>query len=190
MIGLFGGAFDPPHIGHLALATRALAHFGLDRLIVLPTGLAPHKSVATDPETRFRLALAAFRRLPRTEVSRWEIDREGPSYTVDAVRQWPDATFLVGADEFADFLTWREPDEVLEHARLGVAARPGYGRGQLELVLAGLRRPERVEFFELEPVPVSSRDIRARVARGESIEQLVPAEVAEEIAQAGLYRAR
>ena len=188
MTGLFGGAFDPPHAGHVALACRGIEHFRLDRLIVLPTGIAPHKRVRTDAETRLRLAVAAFADLPHTEVSRWEIDRGGPSYTIETVRHWPGSIFLVGADEFAEFATWRQPDGVLEHARLGVGTRPGYPRALLEQVLSGLARRDRVEFFELDPVPVSSRDIRERVARGEPIDELVPPAVATEIARAGLYR--
>ena len=189
MTGLFGGAFDPPHNGHLALARRARAHFGLDRLIVLPTGRAPHKRVETDPETRFHLASLAFAGMPGLEVSRWEIDCDAPSYTVETVRHWPGSVFVVGADEFADFLAWHEPDAILQHARLGVATRPGYPRERLEPVLTGLARAERVELFELEPNPVSSRELRARAARGESLSGLVPPAVADEIEQRGLYRA-
>jgi nicotinate-nucleotide adenylyltransferase len=101
---------------------------------------------------------------------------------------WRDPLFLVGADEFADFPAWKEPEAVLALARLGVASRPGYPRERLERVLAGLSRPERVLFFELDPEPVSSSDIRERVARGESIDGLVPAGVAREISERDLYR--
>ena len=88
--------------------------------------------------------------------------------------RWDDPVFLIGADEFADFPSWKEPDAVLELARLGVASRPGYPQEQLDEVLAGLAHPERVLFFEIEPQPVSSREIRERVARGEPIDGLVP----------------
>jgi nicotinate-nucleotide adenylyltransferase len=101
---------------------------------------------------------------------------------------WPNPIFLIGADEFADFPTWKEPDAVLDLTRLGVASRPGYARERLEHVLAGLKRPERVRFFEIDPVPVSSSEIRNRVERGESIEGLVPPAVAAEIERRGLYR--
>ncbi len=99
-----------------------------------------------------------------------------------------DPVFLVGADEFAAFLEWKAPERVLELARLGVATRPGVDRGRLDDVLATLGRPERVAFFEIEPLGVSSSDIRARAMRGESIDGLVPASVAAEIARLGLYR--
>ena len=98
--------------------------------------------------------------------------------------------FLVGADEFAAFLEWKDPERVLELARLGVATRPGVERGRLEAVLAALERPDRVSFFEIEPLPVSSSDIRARAAAGEPIDGLVPAAVAAEIARLALYRGR
>ena len=98
--------------------------------------------------------------------------------------------FLVGADEFASFLAWKEPERVLELARLGVATRPGVDRGRLDAVLARLERHERVSFFEIEPQPVSSSDIRARRAVGEPIDGLVPPAVAAEVDRLELYRAR
>jgi nicotinate-nucleotide adenylyltransferase len=191
-VGLLGGAFDPPHRGHVELARDALSRFGLERLVIVVTGRAPHKLVETGAETRLRLAEAAFGGLDGVEVSRWEIDRAEPSYTVDTVRwakdQWGDAAFVVGADEFCHFLDWKDPDGVLEHARLLVASRPGFPQERLDRVLAGLARPERVEFFELQPLPISSREIRARVARGEPIDHLVPPGVAKLIEELGLYR--
>jgi nicotinate-nucleotide adenylyltransferase len=191
MTGLLGGAFDPPHNGHLALAETALEHFALERLVVVVTGRPPHKDAKTDDETRFRLAEAAFTGRPRVELSRYELEQDGPSYTVETARwaaeRWGDALFLVGADEFADFLRWKDPNQVLEHVRLGVATRPGYGAESLEPVLAALERPERVEVFAIPALPVSSRDIRARVARGETVADLVPPAVARLIAELGLY---
>lgn len=191
-VGILGGAFDPPHRGHLALVRDALAHFGFERLLVLPTGEPPHKVVETDAETRYRLATAAFTDLPRVELSRHELDRSGPSYTVETARwaaaRYDDPVFLVGADEFTDFPTWKEPDEVLEHVWLGVAGRPGFAQDRLDAVLARLRRPERVHVFAIEPLPISSRDIRARVAAGEAIDALVPRRVGALIEELGLYR--
>jgi len=192
MTGLFGGAFDPPHVGHVALAKAAIAHFALERLVVIPTGVAPHKHVATPAELRCRLAEAAFADVPRVEISRWEIDRGEPSYTLETTRwareRYGELIFLVGADQFAKLETWHRPDEVLELARLGVATRPGYPRDVLDAVLAKLRDPTRVEFFELEPHPVSSTEVRARIARGEPIDGLVPPGVARLVEELGLYR--
>jgi nicotinate-nucleotide adenylyltransferase len=189
--GLLGGAFDPPHNGHVALAQAAFERFGLDRLVVVVTGDPPHKEVGTHAETRFQLAREAFAELPGVELSRHELDRPGPSYTVHTARwaqeEWGDVVFLVGADEFADFGAWKDPDEILEHVRLGVATRPGYPRERLDPVLASLRRPERVELFEIPAVDVSSTDIRRRAALGEPIDALVPPGVARLVVEDGVY---
>ena len=191
-VGFLGGTFDPPHLGHVELARTALRSLGLERLVVMVVGEAPHKHVATDAETRLRLAQAAFGGLAHTEVSRHELDRPGPSYTVETARwvaaEHADPVWIVGADEFAGFPTWRDPDGVLEHVRLAVATRPGYDRAALDDVRAGIRRPDRVEFFDLQPMPIASREIRELVARSEPIGDLVPQDVASLIAELGLYR--
>lgn len=181
-VGLLGGAFDPPHNGHVALARDAAGRLGLDRVVIVVVADPGHKDVHLDAATRLELARAAF---PGHDVVLDEHPR-----TVDMLREgrWPDPVFLIGADEFAGFLSWKDPDGVLELARLGVATRPGYPRERLERVLRRLRRPERVVFFEIEPVSVSSSDVRARVARGEPIADLVPPTVAEAIERRGLYR--
>jgi nicotinate-nucleotide adenylyltransferase len=192
-VGLLGGTFDPPHVGHVALARRALAALSLERIVVVVVGTAPHKAVETDAETRLLLAEAAFAGIPRVELSRHELDREGPSYTVETAR-WArgrygeGCVFLVGADEFADFLSWRDPNGILEHVSLAVATRPGYEHARLDGVRARLDRPERVVFFDLEPIPVASREIRARAARGKPIAGLVPEGVARLVEELGLYR--
>ena len=185
MIGLFGGAFDPPHNGHVALARAALEQLGLERLLVLVVQSPGHKGVEADAATRLRLATAAFAELPRTEV------RLEPSpRTVDSVRAngFGDAIFLVGADEFADFLTWKQPDDLLDRVRLGVATRPGFPRERLQSVLGALRRPERVQFFEIEPHDVSSTELRRRAAADEPIDAFVPPAVAELVRVLRPYR--
>lgn len=182
MTALFGGAFDPPHVGHVALARRALEHFALERLVV-PVSEAPwHKDVPTPATARLELARAAF---PFAEV---ELDPYPSTVELLEARSFDDPLVLIGADQLAAFPTWREPDRVLELARLGVATRPGFERARLEEVVAQLPRPERVELFELEPADVSSTEVRRRVARGEPIAGLVPPPVAERIAALGLYR--
>jgi nicotinate-nucleotide adenylyltransferase len=182
MTGLLGGAFDPPHNGHLELARAANERFEFDEFVILVTERPGHKDVAADAETRLRLARAAF---PHYQV---ELDPHGR--TIDMLRgaAWTDPLFLIGADEFCDFLEWKQPDAVLEGVRLAVATRPGYPEGRLDAVLAELEHPERVLFFEIEPLSISSREVRERVARGQAIDDLVPPRVAELIADLGLYR--
>lgn len=184
--GLFGGAFDPPHAGHVALARTAFEHFSLERLRVLVAVEPAHKPIGTDVELRLELARLAFAELPRTEVV-----ADPHAYTTETVDDprfiGEDTVFLVGADEFAGFLSWREPDRILERVRLGVATRPGYPRERLEPVLAALERPERVELFTIPAHEVSSTEIRERAARGEPIAGLVPAPVARRIVELGIY---
>jgi nicotinate-nucleotide adenylyltransferase len=144
-----------------------------------------HKEVDTDPRIRLFLAELAFAPLDEAEVALDPYAR-----TVDALEalRLADPVFLIGADEFADFLTWKDPQRVLELARLGVATRPGTERSALDAVRASVTRPDRVELFAIEPLDVSSSDIRARVAVGEPVDGLVPASVAAEVERLGLYR--
>jgi nicotinate-nucleotide adenylyltransferase len=183
--GILGGAFNPPHLGHLELARAAIARFGLERLLVRVVDAPGHRQVTTPGATRLHLAELAFASVPEAEVA---LDRF--ARTVDSLEALglDDAVFLVGADEFAQFLEWKQPNRVLELARLGVATRPGVSRGRLAPVLRRLARPERVVFFDMLPLPVSSSEIRRRVAAGESIEGLVEPRVAAEIGRLGLYR--
>jgi nicotinate-nucleotide adenylyltransferase len=182
VIALLGGTFDPPHNGHVALARAVLDRFAPERLVILVAARPGHKDVALDADTRLRLAQAAF---PGEEVALDQHER-----TVDTLEQgpWHEPLFVVGADEFCDFLTWKDPNGVLERARLAVATRPGYPRERLDSVLQRLAHPDRVLFFDLEPMPISSRDLRERVARGEPIDAFVPAAVARLISDLGLYR--
>jgi nicotinate-nucleotide adenylyltransferase len=182
MIGLLGGMFDPPHRGHVALARAAMEQLGLAELRVLVVADPGHRDVACPVETRMELARAAF---PDALI-----EREDHRYTIDSVRdgRFGDAAFIVGADEFAGFLSWKEPNAVLEHVRLAVGTRPGFPRERLEAVLAHLERPDRVLFFDLEPQDVSSSAIRARAGAGEPVDGLVPEAVARVIDERGLYR--
>jgi len=193
-VGIFGGAFDPPHVGHVVLLQSARARFGLDRILVVPTGQPPHKEAHSPPEVRYRLAELAFERIPGVQLWDRELRAEGPSYTVDTVRAaaqhlpGDDLVVLVGADQLAHFLEWREPEAILELARLGVATRPGYPPETLEPVLSRIGRADRIELFRIPSYPLSSRALRARLARGDSVEGVVPRQVAAEIARLGLYR--
>jgi len=182
MIGLYGGSFDPPHRGHVELARAAKRAFGLDRLVVLVSADPGHKRVATPAAARLRLVEAAF---PDDEVL---LDTD--ARTVDTLRahpEWTDPVFLIGADQFCDFPSWKEPNEVLRRASIAVATRPGFPRERLEEVLAALDRPDRVSFFDIDPTPVASRDLRARLRRGEDVGEDVPSAVGEMIRAESLY---
>jgi len=193
-VAVFGGAFDPPHLGHVALVESALEHFGFERVLVVPAGSPPHKAVSTPVEIRAHLAELAFAGIARVEISPIELEPGGPRYTIETLRRLSescdDLALLVGADQFAGFLGWREPEAILELASLAVASRPGYDGKELQPVLAALDRPERVVFFSIPPHPVSSREIRARVRNGLSIDDLVPSAVVAKIARHGLYKRR
>jgi nicotinate-nucleotide adenylyltransferase len=181
-LGLFGGSFDPPHRGHVELAKRAKETLGLDRLVVLVSADPGHKRVETPALVRLELARAAF---PDDEVILDEHRR-----TVDTLRahpEWEGAIFLIGADEFCDLPRWTEPAEVLRRVRLAVATRPGFPQERLEEALAQLPAPERVVFFEIEPTPVASRELRPRLEQGQDISADVPSPVAEIIRREGLY---
>jgi nicotinate-nucleotide adenylyltransferase len=171
--GLYGGAFDPPHLGHVEVARAARAHFGLERLVVLVSEAPGHKGVEAPAGARLELARAAF---PEDDVRLDPYPR-----TIDLLRAEPfdEPLFVIGADQFCDFLTWKEPDEVLARVRLAVATRPGFPRAQ----------PDRVLFFDVEPNPAASRDIRGLAAAGEPLDGLVPPAVAALIAALGLYSA-
>ena len=177
MIGILGGRFDPPHLGHLALARAAVKHFGIDELHVTVVADAAHKATEAPVSDRLELARLTFAELGAI------VELEHHRYTVDALEAYgyDDPIFLVGADELAAFSTWKEPGRVLELARLGVAARPGYEPPTTS---------PRVELFELQPHPISSSDLRRRARDGESLDGLVVPAVAAYIEARGLYAAR
>jgi nicotinate-nucleotide adenylyltransferase len=177
-LGLFGGAFDPPHRGHVRLVRCAKELLGIERLLVLVAADPGHKTVGTPAQPRLEMARAAF---PDDEVV-----LDDHARTIDLLRdhpEWQEAWFVIGADEFCDFLSWKEPNEVLQRVRLAVGTRPGFPRERLEAVLARLERPERVRLFEMEPVEAASRELRR-----ELVDADVPPAVAEIIRREGLYR--
>jgi nicotinate-nucleotide adenylyltransferase len=184
-VGLLGGVFDPPHIGHVAFARAAIEQLGLEGLLVLVVANPGHKRAVTPAETRLELTRLAFEDVPGVEV-----ETDPHARTVDSLeaRAPNDAIFVIGADELADFPRWKDPERVLQLVRLGVAMRPGVPDGQLRAVRDQLPAPDRILYFEMAPMPVSSSDVREKVARGEPIDELVPPKVAEAIARLGLYR--
>ena len=196
-VGLLGGTFNPPHVGHLVCAQEARAQLGLDVVRLVPASIPPHKAVPGDPgvEVRLELCVAAAGSEPGLEVSRIEADRPGPSFTVDTLRRLHDdapddeLTFIVGGDMAFALPEWREPEEILTLARLGVAERAEVRRHDILERLDGLRGvPDRIDFFDMPRLDISSTELRRRVAEGRPIRHLVPDAVAERIASLGLYR--
>ncbi len=192
-LGLFGGAFDPPHIAHVALARAALSQLALDELRVFPTGSAWHKArPLSDAVHRLEMARLAFDGLPGVVVDDRELRRVGPTYTVDTLRELhrehPQDTLVlvIGADQADTFDQWRESAEIARLAIISVAVRP---RADAP---AGTVNPSRLPDGQwvpitLPPLPVSATDIRARRASGLGIDHLVPAAVARYIDQHHLY---
>ncbi|HEY7624458.1 MAG TPA: nicotinate-nucleotide adenylyltransferase [Candidatus Limnocylindria bacterium] len=181
-IGVFGGTFDPIHVGHLAIANAALEDLGLDRVYFVPAAQSPLKSDAPSASAADRLAMLeqAVREDERFAVSRIEIDRGGPSYTVDtleALRSEGDLFLIVGSDAYAEFGRWREPQRIRDLATIVVAARPGAPNA-----------PEGVRMLDTPLMDISARDLRARAARGKSLRYLVPLAVLRYIEERRLYR--
>ena len=174
---LYGGAFDPPHVGHVAVADAARKRFGVERLVILVSERPAHRQTHASADDRLALARAAF---PRDDV---RLDPHPRTVELLRTERFGDPVFVVGADQFAGFLGWAEPDEVLDRATLAVATRPGFPREELDAVLAQLARPERVVFLDIEPNPATSTDIRA----GSSQDDVPPA-VAQLIEDRWLYR--
>jgi nicotinate-nucleotide adenylyltransferase len=186
-LGILGGAFDPPHVGHVALARAAQGHFAFERLLVLVVADPGHKSTFAPAQARLELARLAFADVPGAVV---EVEVDEHARTVDFLeeRRPKDAVFILGGDELAAFPTWKSPERVLELVSLGVAERPGVPEAELRETRARFPAPDRILFFELEPVAVSSTEIRQRVAQGEPIDGLVSGAVADAIVRLGLYR--
>ena len=181
-VGLLGGAFDPPHVGHVALARAAKEQLAIDRLVVLVATSPGHKHVVTPADVRSEFARAAF---PGEEV---RLDDHARTVELLREHEWDDPVVVIGADQLRDFPTWQEPDEVLRLATLGVGARPGYARADLESVIERLARPDRVRLFEVEPHDVASSEIRRRAAAGEPLDGLVPPAVEALILEGRVYR--
>ena len=194
-VGILGGSFNPPHLGHLLMAQEAHAQLGLDKVVFMPVASPPHKQLEEDPgaEERFELCRMATAKDDRLEVSRLELDRGGPSYTADTLREihatapGDDLTFIVGGDMAASLPSWREPETVLDLATLAVAEREGVRRHDIAEVLAPFAPGDRVRFFDLPRIDVSSSAIRRRVREGRPIRYWVPDDVARLIGARGYY---
>ena len=201
-IGIMGGTFDPIHVGHLAAAEEAREALGLERILFVPAGQPPHKpgrpvTPASDRVAMVELAIAgnvAF------ELSRVEIDREGPSYTADTVEllaaaeradgRQPDLTLILSVESFHGLPSWHEPRRILERCRLAVVPRGGFPPPERAWLAEQFRGvPVRVAFLDAPRLRLSGSEIRRRVAAGRSIRYLVPDAVIGYIGDHGLYKA-
>jgi nicotinate-nucleotide adenylyltransferase len=194
-VGILGGAFNPPHIGHLVCAQEALIQLELDTVVWVPVGEAPHRELQDDPgpEARLEMVELAITDDERFTTSRIEIDREGPSYTVDTLAELreqsaEDELFLIlGGDQAAALATWHEPETVLERATLAVFERMSWGRNAIVIKIGRMPGAERVRYLDMPLIQVSSSAIRRRVREGVPIRYLVPDKVVEYIATHELY---
>jgi nicotinate-nucleotide adenylyltransferase len=194
---VLGSAFNPPHLGHLVLAQEAAAQLGLSRVLLVPTGRAPHKEIADDPGARARLEMAtvaangAVTEADGLEVELAERDGE-PSYAYrtleELAKRGEELVWIMGADAAAGLEGWREPERVLELARVAIAQRPGVEAAAVEDVLERLGGTDRATFIDMPVIGISSSMVRERVRDGRPIRYLVPAEVAGVIESRGLYR--
>jgi nicotinate-nucleotide adenylyltransferase len=196
-LGILGGAFNPPHLGHLVCAQEALVQLALDRVIFVPTARPPHREIESDPgvEARVEMCEAALADDERFEMSSAELEREGPSYTVDTLREMhaaapDDELFLIlGGDQAAALPDWREPEEVLSLAVVAAVERAGFSRNSIAIQLGQLKGAQQVRYLDMPVIQVSSSVVRRRVAEGKPIRYLVPDPVLRYIKDHDLYAA-
>jgi len=191
-----GGAFNPPHLGHLVLAQEAAWQVGLAEVLLVPVAEPPHRRLDPEPgaEVRLDLVRAAAADDPLLTASQIEVERGGPSFTFRTLellrerRPDDELVFLMGADAAAALSDWRSPERVVELARLAVAARPGVALAEAEAALDRVGAGERVEWIRMPEIGISSSAIRQRIAAGRPIRHLVPQRVAALIDERGVYR--
>lgn len=192
---MLGSAFNPPHLGHLALAQEALWQLGLDEVILVPTGEAPHKRIAEDPGRELRMTMTRLAAADDTRfsVSSLEVDRDGPSYTYETLellaeeRGDTELVFVMGADAAVGLESWRKPERVAELARLAVARRAGVSEAEVGAVMRSLGASDRVTMLEMPQFGVSSSAVRERAREGRPLRYLVPEPVARVIEEKGIY---
>jgi nicotinate-nucleotide adenylyltransferase len=188
-VGIMGGSFDPIHLGHLVTAEQARADLGLDEVIFIPAGAQPQKSHVTPAELRYLMTVLATAAHPAFSVSRFEIDRPGPTFTVDTLRAMRQRRpnhqlfFITGADAILNILTWKDAAECLQLAEFVAATRPGYDLQKLES--EGLR--EQVRILDVPALAISSSDVRKRFGSGRSVRYLIPLEVEQFARKYRLY---
>ena len=195
-IGVLGSAFNPPHLGHLALAQEALWQLGLDEVVLVPTGQAPHKQIVDDPgrEVRMEMTRLAAAGDSRFSVSSLEVEREGPSYTYETLealakdRADRKLVFVMGADAAVALESWREPERVVELASLAVARRAGVADAEVAATMRSLDCEGRATMLEMPQFGVSSSAVRERAKDGRPLRYLVPDAVAAFVEEKGIYR--
>lgn len=195
-IGVLGSAFNPPHLGHLALAQEAHWQLGLEEVILVPTGEAPHKRIAEDPGRGERLEMTRLAAAgdERFSVSSLEVDRNGPSYAYETLEALAEEradrklVFVMGADAAVGLETWRKPERVVELASLAVARRAGVSDSDVATAMRSLGCEQRATTLEMPQFGVSSSAVRERAGQGRPLRYLVPAPVAEYIEEKGIYR--
>jgi nicotinate-nucleotide adenylyltransferase len=195
-VGVLGSAFNPPHLGHLALAQEALWQLGLSEVLLVPTGEAPHKRIVDDPGRELRLAMTRLAAADdqRFKVSALEVERDGPSYTYETLEQLArergetELVFVMGADAAVGLESWRNPGRVVELARLAVARRAGVADEEVAAVMRSLGCDGRATMLEMPEFGVSSSAVRARAAQGRPLRYLVPEPVARFVEEKGMYR--
>jgi nicotinate-nucleotide adenylyltransferase len=195
-LGVLGGAFNPPHLGHLLLAQEARWQLDLERVLLMTTGRAPHKRIEDDPGAELRLEMArrAAGGEEAVEASPLEVEREGPSYSYLSLEELSEREparelhFLLGADVAAGLESWERPERVVELAKLAIVPRQGVGMDAVQATLERLGVASRAAIIEMPLCGVSSTMIRERAAAGRPLRHLVPEEVAGLIEQRGLYR--
>ncbi len=193
--GVLGGSFDPPHYGHLAMAETARVQLGLERVLFVPAAQPPHKVPYSPPEHRLAMLTAAIADHPAFDLSRVDLERPGPHYTVEMLRllraQYPEVEawyFLMGEDSLREFPTWRDPDGILELAYLAVMPRLGERADVVALRAKYEALGERLVWLDVPYLNLSSTDLRRRVHAGLPIRYLVPPVVEAYIEAQGLYR--
>src|SRR5690606_41985215 len=198
-LGVMGGTFDPIHYGHLVTAEAAAEEFGLEQVIFVPAGQPPHKppGAVTEARPRYLMTVLATVANPRFTVSRVDINRPGPSYTVDTLRELHarfgpgvELYFITGADAMLQILQWKDPESLFALCHFIAATRPGFRLSRLETVLGSMaeRHRERIHPLQLPALAISSTDIRQRVRQGRSVRYLLPDAVLHYIQKSGLYR--
>ena len=195
-LGILGGTFNPPHVAHLLCASEARWQLGLERVVLIPAAIPPHKQMDDDPGIEHRLEMCRLAARAHTgwlDVSEIEARRGGPSYTVDTLREihasqpGDELTFIVGGDMAWSLPTWREPEAILGLAHVAVAERAGARREEVREQLAGLRGVENISYIEVPRIDVSSAVLRRRVRAGQPITYLVPDPVSDYIEKRRLY---